>query len=135
MTGNTSQDLMLQAMVAMASADGALDEREVATIRQIFEKVTGEPVTVEAINRAAGMRQDAARPLTDDLVAARAQLDMGTREEIIRAGYLVLLADERISGEERKRLKDIAAALDVSEVHFGAILEELAVSLPTQRAP
>jgi hypothetical protein len=45
----------------------------------------------------------------------------------------VLLADNRIAGEERKKLKDIAAALRVSEIHFGAILEDLADELAQQR--
>ncbi len=45
-----------------------------------------------------------------------------------------LLADERIAGEERKKLQDIAAALRVPEIHFGAILEDLAIALAEQRA-
>ena len=47
-----------------------------------------------------------------------------TKEEIIRAAYLVLLADNRIAGEERKMLQDIAAALQVSKSHFDAIVRE-----------
>jgi DnaJ-domain-containing protein 1 len=46
-----------------------------------------------------------------------------TKEEIIRAAYLTLLADKRIAGEERKRLNDIAAALQISEIHLDAIIE------------
>jgi hypothetical protein len=45
----------------------------------------------------------------------------------------VLLADDRIAGEERKRLQDIAAALQVPEIHFGAILEDLAIWLAQQK--
>jgi hypothetical protein len=45
----------------------------------------------------------------------------------------VLLADGRIAGEERKRLKDIAAALKVPEIRFGAILEDLTLSFPEQK--
>ena len=55
-------------------------------------------------------------------------LDRETKEEIIRAAYLALLADDRIAGEERKKLKDIATALAMPEIHFGAILEDLAPS-------
>ena len=51
----------------------------------------------------------------------------------MRAAYLILLADDRIAGEERKKLKDLAAALDISEIHFGAILEDLAVWLASQK--
>ena len=61
-------------------------------------------------------------------------LDQNTKEEMIRAAYLVLLADERIAGEERKKLKDIAAALQIPEIHFGAILEDLALFLAKARS-
>ena len=43
-----------------------------------------------------------------------------TKEAIIRAAYLTLLADKRAAEEERK---SIAAALQISEIHFEAILE------------
>jgi hypothetical protein len=46
-----------------------------------------------------------------------------TKKEIIRAAYLTLLADKRIAEEERARLKDIAAALQISEIHFDAIVK------------
>jgi tellurite resistance protein len=64
-----------------------------------------------------------------ELSSAAALLSRQTKEEIIRSAYLVLLADGRIAGEERKKLKDIAIALQVPEIHFGAILEDLAISL------
>ena len=66
--------------------------------------------------------------------AAARVLDREAKEEIIRAAYLVLIADARIAGEERKKLKDIASALQIPEVHFGAILEDLAIWLANQRS-
>jgi hypothetical protein len=61
-------------------------------------------------------------------------LDRNAKEEIIRSAYLVLLADNRISGEERKKLQDISTALQIPEIHFGAILEDLAVWLAGQKS-
>ena len=66
--------------------------------------------------------------------AAAKVLDQATKEEMIKGAYLVLLADDRIAGEERKKLKDIAAALQISEIHFGAIFEDLAISLAKARS-
>ena len=72
--------------------------------------------------------------LLTELAAAAKSLDTESKEEIVRAAYLVLLADDRIAGEERKKLKDIAAALQIPEIHFGAILEDLAVWLAQQKS-
>jgi hypothetical protein len=66
--------------------------------------------------------------------AAAKVLDQATKEEMIKGAYLVLLADDRIAGEERKKLKDIAAALQIPEIHFGAILEDLSIWLAKARS-
>jgi hypothetical protein len=69
-----------------------------------------------------------------EFAAASKVLDMDAKEEIIRAAYLVLLADELIAGQERKKLQDLAAALQIPEIHFGAILEDLAIMLASQKS-
>jgi len=135
-------DLVLKAMVAIAASDGHLDTREVAIIQEIYEAREGRKPTANAIARAkdASAKDASAKDASaedasaeDDMLAQFAAvssvLDRNAKEEIIRAAYLVLLADRRISGEERKTLKDIAMALKISEIHFGTILEDLAVSL------
>ncbi|WP_158007887.1 hypothetical protein [Methyloceanibacter marginalis] len=53
---------------------------------------------------------------------------------MIRSAYLVLLADDRIAGEERKKLQDLSHALKIPEIHFGAILEDLAIWLARQKS-
>jgi tellurite resistance protein len=123
---------MLKAMVTVAQSDGTLDARETGLIQQIYKDQSGRPLSAEEITEAA-----AACAKTDIFAAfspAAKVLGVHEKEEIVRAAYLVLLADERIAGEERKKLKDIAAALQVSEIHFGAILEDLAIWLAQQRS-
>ncbi len=44
------------------------------------------------------------------------------KDEIVRAAYLMLRADEHIAGQEREKLKDIAAALGLSEMDLSAII-------------
>lgn len=128
--GNVS-DWILKAMVAVAAADGHLDTREVALIQEIYEAREGRKLTADAIARAADANArdtSAGDDLLAQFAAAGPMLDTSAKEEIIRASYLVLLADKRISGEERKTLKDIAMALKIPEIHFGAILEDLVLS-------
>jgi tellurite resistance protein len=124
-------DWVLKAMVAVAGADRELDDRELGLIRQVYEDQSGRAIEAGDVERVAAA--NAAGDLFRDLEAAGKTLGMGTKEEMIRAAYLVLLADERIAGEERKKLKDLAAALQISEIHFGAILEELAIWLAGQK--
>ena len=129
---NGGADWILKAMVAVAASDGGLDERETGLIQQVYQDQSGRSLTADEVARAAEANAKG-DPIAEFGAAARG-LDQATKEEIIRVAYLVLLADDRIAGEERKKLKDIAAALQVSEIHFGAILEDLAIWLAKARS-
>jgi len=129
---NLRAELILKAMIAVATADGGLEDREVSLIQQVYEDQAERPITPEEI---AEVSQSSTRDgLLAELSAASPVLDRETKEEIIRAAYLTLLADGRIAAEERKKLQDIAMALRVPEIHFGAILEDLALWLEEQKA-
>jgi tellurite resistance protein len=129
---NSEADWILKAMIMVASSDGGLDERETSLIQQVYQDQSGRTISADEIGREADAlaRGDAIA----EFAAAAKVLNLDAKEEIIRAAYLVLLADDRIAGEERKRLKDIAGALQVPEIHFGAILEDLAIWLAKQRS-
>ncbi|MBQ0818538.1 MAG: TerB family tellurite resistance protein, partial [Methyloceanibacter sp.] len=107
--------------------DGRLDSRETDLIRQVYEDRTGRKLAADEVARAVGA--NATGDALAQLAAASKTLDLETKEEMVRAAYLVLLADERIAGEERKKLKEISGALQISENHLGAILEDLAIWL------
>jgi tellurite resistance protein len=119
-------------MIAVASADGALEDSEVRLMQQVYQDQAGRPITLEQI--AAAAQANTKDGIMAELTAAAPVLVRETKEEIIRAAYLTLLADDRIAAEERKKLKDIAMALRVPEIHFGAILEDLALWLEEQKA-
>jgi tellurite resistance protein len=111
----TDADWILKAMVAVAAADGRLDARG-GLIQKVYQDQTGRSVDVSGVVLAVQAYSTKRDVLTE--LSSRE-----TKEEIMRAAYLTLLADTRIAGEERARLKDIAAALQISEIHFDAIVE------------
>ena len=129
---NNDADWILRAMIVVASSDGGLDERETSLIQQVYQDQSGHAISADEISREAA--ELAKNDAIAQFAAAAKVLDRNAKEEVIRSAYLVLLADERIAGEERKRLKDIAAALQIPEIHFGAILEDLAIWLAQQKS-
>ena len=118
----TDADWILKAMVAMAAADGRLDAREVELIQKVYQDQTGRSVGVSGVVLAV-QAYATKRDVLAELSAAAGSMSRETKEKIIRAAYLTLLADRCIAGEERKKLQDIAAALQISEIHFNVILE------------
>ena len=129
---STEADWVLKAMVAVAASDGRLDSREVGLIQQVYEDRTGRKLTADEVARAVDA--NATGDVMAQFGAAAKVLDKDAKEEIVRSAYLVLLADDRIAGEERKKLKDISGALQIPEIHFGAILEDLAIWMSGQKS-
>jgi tellurite resistance protein len=119
---STDADWILKAMVAMAAADGRLDASEVGLIQKIYQDLTGRSVDASGVVLAVQVyatTRDVLRELSIDA----GSMSRETKEKIIRAAYLTLLANGRIAEEERQKLKDIAAALRFSESDLKAIVE------------
>ena len=96
-------DWVLKAMVAVAASDGGLDARETGLIQQVYKDQSGRTLSAEEVARAveALAKGDAIA----EFAAASKALNRNAKEGVIRAAYLVLLADNRIAGEERKKLR------------------------------
>ena len=123
-------DWVLKAMVAMAASDGHLDSREIGHIQAIYEACEGRPLAADTVARAA--EENTKVNVREELAAAAPGLGKSEKEEIVCAAYRVLLADNRVAGEERKKLHDIAKALNISEIHLGVMLEGLSASLESK---
>lgn len=127
MTSNTqsNQQLILQAMISIAFADGEIDADEMATLRRLYEQQTGDEISVGDVEKASLFLQSSSDRPADALSAACAGMEMATKETLLRVSYMVLLADGRVSARERKKLHDFAGALKIPEIHLSVILEEL----------
>jgi tellurite resistance protein len=123
----TEADWILRAMIAVAGADGRLNAREVSLIQEVYQDQTGRSVDVSGVVLAVEAYVPKRDVLTELSIAA-GSMTRDTKEKILRAAYLTLLADKRITGKERKRLKDIAAALEISEIDLDALVEKVKLS-------
>lgn len=122
---SANQQLILQAMVSMASADGEIDADETATIHRVYANETGEEISAQDVTKAADMLRASSGSLSSALSGANATMEKGVKEALVRASYLVLLADGRVAARERKKLQDFASALKISEIHLSVILEDI----------
>ncbi len=122
---STEREFILKAMVAMAAADGDLHDDELATIRTVYEKNTGEAISADDINNVSKSRQSQTTTLPEQLAAIQGQLTGDVKKTILSSAYMVLLADGRVSARERKKLMNLADAMKVSNVHRSIIFEDV----------
>jgi tellurite resistance protein len=124
-THSANQAFILQAMLSIAAADGNLHDDELATIRTIYEQVSGEALSTDDINTASSLNRSSGLSFADRLAITRDQLTRELKETILGSAYMVLLADGRVSARERKKLMDLVNALKISEVHRSIIFEDV----------
>lgn len=116
---------LLRAMISMAAADDNVDDSEVASICKVYREVTKGELSPGCVSKFAATHPHGDGETRDYLRSIRHQLDRTSKEDIIRAAYLVLLADGHIAAGERKKLIDLATALDMPEIHYKAVLEDI----------
>jgi len=124
-TQSADRVIILLAMVSVAAADGDLHEDELATIRTVYEQVTGEVVSADDINSAHNNLQSQDLTFTEQLALERDRLTRELQETILSSAYMVLLADGRVSARERKTLMEFSMALKISELRRGIIFEDV----------
>ena len=119
----THAELLLRCMVAVASADGRLHPEEINVISDVFEKLFGHSLDQTLIRGLYEIYRK--EPL--------AILDQGFVEEcspelkrlIVKACYLIKIADRKVAPSEVDVLATIAAALDISEPELSQLIREM----------
>jgi tellurite resistance protein len=112
-----------QVMIRMMLADGDVDPAEVATVRSLFEEITGKTCTSELIRTEAEQALREQRPLTEVVAGVAPMLNDHGKEMVVRAAAFVAGADGRLEAEELALLRAIGQSLDMTDAHVRALLE------------
>lgn len=104
---------LLKSMVALAASDRIIDDREVWTIGRIFNDQTGEELDLEEVRRASETFRDKNLSIKDMLVGIESQIDPEFKKTIIKACYLVSMADEILVQVELDDVKKVGNYLKI----------------------
>jgi uncharacterized tellurite resistance protein B-like protein len=116
---------MVRSMMAMASADGRLDDREVTTISRAYEAITGLPLPAARVREMATTMANRDTSIYDELGRIEGRMSPATKAMIMKASYLVLIADSDAAEAEQNRIADIAQALKLPYERAIAALREV----------
>jgi tellurite resistance protein len=121
---------VVQAMVAMSVADGNLDDSEIEMITGLYQNLTGQSLPADDVRSIAASMEKADFSITDALENVRGMLDTESRELVLKAAYLVLIADGVVDENEEKLLNGIADSLQFSGERYGEIIDEIMANVP-----
>ena len=119
----TLHKAMLNAMCAMANADGVADPREIEVIRSIYAQLTGAALDAKVV--LDYLNEMAADPTGQQLATETASFSLEERHLIMKASLMVACADGEMQQQEHGVIMTHARALKVSGDDLRAMLSQL----------
>lgn len=118
------EEKYLEAMAYMSASDGALDGRELTTLRKLLRDELQMDFTAKAAeivcHRVAGDAYD----LENAFAQAAELLSFEEKQQIIRVSVKIAMADHNFEEAELTSLKEIATALNLPEEQWRPILSQ-----------
>jgi uncharacterized tellurite resistance protein B-like protein len=116
--------ILLRFMIAMASADGKLHAEEIGVIAAVFEKIAGHPLDKQLLQDMFEVNRKEQFSIFDDIPVA-AELSPEFKRLIVKACYLVKIADRQIAESELDMMATIAARLNISGSELSQMIREV----------
>ena len=116
--------ILLRCMVAMASADERLHAEEISVISAVFEKIAGHPLDEQLLHDMFEVSRKERFSIFDDESFA-AEISPALKRLIVKACYLVKIADREIAESELDVMATLAAGLDISASELSQLIREV----------
>ena len=112
-------------MVLMMLADGVIDEAEITTICEIYQRIAEQPLSPERVREEAAVAQREGLGVHQYLASLVGSLNDAGKEMVVKAAHFVAAADGGVTDDERQLLSEVGKALEMSTAHFRGVLAEL----------
>lgn len=102
---------LIKSMVALAASDRVIDDREVKVIGSIFNFLTSKDLDPVEVRKAAEAIRDDNISIGDMLVGIEPQIEPDFKKTIVKACYLVSMADEILAQVELDDVRKVGTYL------------------------
>ncbi len=118
------QATLLRLMVTMMISDREIHEREVSVIRKIHRRLTDSDLDEAVLAREISNAQKDPRSIHDYIEEIAPHFDRTEKETVLKAVFLVGLADGKFRDVEEEMLLEVALSLEISTSRLQEIVEE-----------
>lgn len=124
---------LVKSMVALAASDRIIDEREVRAIGTIFTDLTGQDLDADEIREAAVAFRDERKSIGDMLSGIEHQIRPEFKKTIVKASYLIAMADELLVKVELEDVRKVGGHLKLSPKTVDKLIAEMEQRLQAER--
>ncbi len=118
------KEVLLMTLARASNADANINPREVETVQQVLEEVTGDQIAAKDIRVAAASELYESAPLEDYLAHCAGKLAAAQRAQIATSLAAVIKSDDRISPREITFLNSVVRALDLTPAELLGLVAE-----------
>ena len=123
-------------MLRVMLADGEVEDDEAQAAAEIFQQMTGQPTTAEAMKADAAVAASGGQDLDATLRNVGPHLNDAGRAMVVKAALVVALADGAFAQEEQQLVHGIARSIGLDDEGFRAVVAEVtAAEEAAQQAP
>lgn len=122
---NHSMISLIRCMIAVSVSDNELDAREIDKIRRIYKVVNDEEISSDLIVDVASSMMGEQINIGEELSNVKEVLSKTMKTNIIKAVYMIMIADGKIEQEEEETIEEIRKSLGVSSLEAKKIRENI----------
>lgn len=111
-------------MMKICLADGVVEQSEVDAIANIFETMTGKDIDPGDIAAEIETMKGDNQPIEEYVAGLRGSLNETGKERVLASAVHIAIADGHFDDDERAQIKQLGAALDMSNAHVNGIIAE-----------
>lgn len=115
----------LQIMLLMMLADGAIDDKEIAEVAEVYAELTEQNIQTDEVRRQADELQASGVTVATAMKEIAPMLNESGKETVIKAALFIAMADGEFKEEEQDILLQTADAMSMTEAHFNGVLQEV----------
>lgn len=116
---------MKRVMILMILSDGEINDIETRSIKDIYEKVSGNTISDEELAADIAKARKDGSTVAEYLKRVTPYLNKYGKEQVLKSAFYVATSDGVFRSEERALLDDIAQALEMLSDHYSALMKEL----------
>ena len=109
-------------MVHILLADGVIDDAEVDSVTEIYEKLTGVRLGIRAVHDEIARVKSSGEQLSSYLRNLQGRLNDSGKENVLKSALMVALADGEFHEDERAMLVEIGADLGMTKAHVQGVI-------------
>lgn len=114
-----------QVLVRMALADRRVTSEEKETVRDTYERITGDEIGAHEVDAELDRAQTDARGVAEYLGEVAYYLNDHGKEMVLQAAFAVATADGEFGDEEQRLLASIGKALEMTPSHVRGVLSAI----------